>query len=188
MTAPRVALLILLLLLLSPRMAAQDAGTDDESALSEVILGLTLAEQGDHENAVRAFELALLQYINSKPLLIELAYSLFKLERNERARIILERVLELDSNDYLGNFNLGILHAVEGRYALAIVYFEHALHAAPNDVDALYCIGLCHIDQGESGRAMDVVRVLATVDKERAAELLEYLNDTDLARNDPLAE
>ncbi len=188
MTAPRIAVLSMLLLLSSATLIAQGSTAADDSVSNDIMLGMLLAERDDHENAVRAFDLAVLHSVRQMELLNALAYSLLQLERYERARQVLERALEVDSSDYLANFNLGILHAVEGRYALAIVYFEHALHAAPNDVDALYCIGLCHIDQGESGRAMDVVRVLATVDKERAAELLEYLNDTDLARNDPLAE
>ena len=188
MTAPRIVLLVLLLGASFATATAQGSVVEDDSVSDDFAHGMLLAARNDHENAVRVFDLVLLQSTRHVEFLNALAFSLLQLQRYERARLVLERALEIDSSDYIANFNLGILHAIGGRYALAIIFFEHALHAAPDDVDALYCIGMCHVDLGENGRAMDIVRMLATVDKDRAAQLLDYLNDTDLARNDPLAE
>ena len=104
-------------------------------------LGIVLAENGDHRNAIRNFEEAITrgQGLESK-VYVGLGTSLVKTEQYKRAIGSFEKVLQLKPNAKdvknflsLSYFRLGVKLADEGKIAEAIERIEESLRVEPGN-------------------------------------------------------
>jgi len=76
----------------------------------------------------------------------------------DNAAACYRRVLGLDASNHSALYNLGYVYEEQRRFDAAIACFEAALRAAPKDTDAAINIGNCHMQKGDTAKAIETYR------------------------------
>lgn len=183
MNAASKLIMLALLLLGLPGICLQAQDGD-----SDVMLGNHYTETEDWDNAVRSYDAALLARIDDTEILHALSYALLQLNRYERARLVLDRILEIDDTDETAHFNLGIMYWYTDRYFLALAHAERAFELDSTNASALYFVGRINLSMDRSERALEAAERLSALDNDLADKLFWYINAQDVAVNDPFEE
>ncbi|PLX31447.1 MAG: hypothetical protein C0600_05710 [Ignavibacteria bacterium] len=115
----RYTIIPLLLLGIAFSATAQESNSD--LALAEAYYA-----QGDWKNAARSYDLVIREDTEAPFVLQKLSYSLMKMRHEDRARIVLDRLIELQPDNEVAHFNLGLLYWRTQRPLMAIPCFEAA--------------------------------------------------------------
>jgi len=85
-----------------------------------------------------------------------------------KARSAFGKALRLDKDFFPSNAALGVLHARENRYDLAIPYLLKAYEAKPNDVENLHNLGLVYMKDHNREEALRAFKNLIRIDPANA--------------------
>ncbi|MCU1245074.1 MAG: hypothetical protein JWN02_984 [Acidobacteria bacterium] len=120
-------------------------------------LGVSLADQGKEDEALRTFERALALDPSSAPALQNIGIVALKRDDAATARSYLTRALALNPKLPLALNTMGVLHARDNDFPTAVDYWSRAVEADPRQYDALFNIGLV---EGRSGHREAARRAL----------------------------
>jgi tetratricopeptide (TPR) repeat protein len=138
-------------------------------------LGVTYAERGQHDQAIRFYEQALALNPQIATLHYLVADTLLKNPAAEttRAEKSLKRAIELDPNFAAAYLAWGRLHVRAARYAEAAPLLERAVALQPEFVEAHY----------QLSRAL--IRLKRTDEANRELEIFKQLSEKQKAQNEP---
>jgi len=131
----RAPLARLLVLVASPAWALGPL----EQNHPRVEAGTEAYEQGDYQRALEAYDEAAVEQPQDARVQYDRGLSLYKLGRQEEARVALRRAAELDREGALAgkvHYNLGNVEAAAGDTAQAVKELRAALRADPSDQQA----------------------------------------------------
>jgi tetratricopeptide (TPR) repeat protein len=167
--------------------------------------GISLALQGNDQEALAAFDHAIRISPNYTPALKGEVQILYKTE-DRRAIPLLERMLKSDPSDVTGHQMLGMLEKQVGDCRAAVPQFFLSKEAIADDPASLEAYGYCLFKLNQTGDAIPVFRqlipllhgrtypsydlavlLLATHDNEEAIKVLEPLLTPDQTDPDILA-
>jgi len=120
-------------------------------------LGVSLADQGKQDEALRTFERALTFDPNSAPALQNIGIVALKRDDVATAESYLNRALALNPKLPLALNAMGVIHARQNDFAAAVDYWGRAVDNDPRQYDALYNIGLV---EGRAGHREAARRAL----------------------------
>ena len=133
-------------------------------AVSLNISGDIFFNDGDLKNAVREYKKGLICDKNNINLLNSLGVAYAMMERHKMAHQCFNRVLALDSDNFMALYNLGLGEVHLGHDELAIAKFEKAIAVHPNsskdlsvENDLLLQIGRLYCVTGEFQKAVDML-------------------------------
>ena len=125
--------------------------------------GLIYFNRGDFYNAKADFDSAVILKPDSAEALYDYALALEKIDSNDEAIEIYDRLIATDSEFFNGRYNRGRLKVLKGDYNRALEDFNRALEIDPNSADVINEIGVVHFRQQKYEEAY--------ADLNRAAEL-----------------
>lgn len=107
------------------------------------LLAPLLQESGQVDEALRRLKFAVLSNPQDLKARNDLALAIFKLGRHYWQRAVNEfkMILQLDSENFLGNKNIAAVYAARGRYDEAFQHAKAAVRIDPNDVGARRNLG-----------------------------------------------
>lgn len=175
------ALLALVLIAFPLQAFAQEEHSERE-------LAEELFDRGEFRQALQAYDLMMIRMIDDPNVLHQISFSLLKCERWDRAQAVLERFVEVDPDEPVARYNLGILHWQMDRHYLAIPCFEHIVATDSTYGDAWYCLGHIYLEIGEIEAAWKVQTKLLELGHEWAADLQQALVEREEALRDPVSE
>ncbi len=189
MTA-RISITLIMLLAFSVVASAQHEGAllaaaDRSVAESQLADARRHFENEEWERAATAYEMAKHHTSFTLHDLHDLAYALIRLSRYDRAARVLRNIIEIDAEDDLAHYNLGVIYLRTARYALAEKTFERAAWLAPSDPDAWYLLAYAAINNDDLTRAWEVLDILIVLDEEDALDVFETLVEVQREREDP---
>lgn len=155
---------------------------------SERELAEELFDRGEYRQVLQAYDLMLIRMIDDPNILHQISYSLLKCERWERAQAVLERFVEVDPEQPVAQYNLGLLHWNMDRRFLAIACFESIVERDSTYGDAWYCLGHLYAEIGKLETAWKIQTRLLAIGHEGAARLQAALVEYEDERNDPVSE
>lgn len=121
-------------------------------------LGNVLAESGQLDDAVSAYELALKLDPDNPGIHNNLGVTQ-KMRKNwEAAERSYQRAIELDPNDAGPYNNLGLLYAAQGRLKEAVQYYCTAISMMPGNPDSRRLLGMAYYSLGKIPEATEVFR------------------------------
>lgn len=94
-------------------------------------LGQTLANLGDYDDAIRAFERAVRLDSKNPDIWVDLGAAYLRTDELSRGKSALRRALDLEPFHALAYYNLGLALQEDGRYEDALESFEKALLLDP---------------------------------------------------------
>ncbi len=169
------------LLLFSPALlTAQEENSD--LALAEA-----LYDQGSYRQAVHAYDIAMINLLDDPFTLQRLSCALLQLDSYDRARVALERLLEVDPDNDIGRHNLGILFWCTDRPLLAIPCFEAIVARDSTAGDAWACLGYLYLETGAHEAVWNALDQLITLRHAAAEELQQAIVAQEAERNDPIS-
>ena len=124
------------------------------------LMGLILAARGDDAKAVRYFRLAANLDSKSSAAHTNLASCLFRLRESKLAESEFKKGVELESNNYGANHNLGEFYIQSGNIAAAIPYLEKAQRINPLAYENGYDLSLAYLETQRFGDASKQLREL----------------------------
>ncbi|HKA39088.1 MAG TPA: tetratricopeptide repeat protein [Burkholderiales bacterium] len=125
-----------------------------EQARQLFLDGLSLQERGDLEQAERLYREALALAPERPSVMNNLATVCLALEKPSEARVLCERVLELNPHDETALLNLGNCHGRLGSARDALHWYDRALSINPRYGDALNNRGNALLELGRAGEAL----------------------------------
>jgi protein O-mannosyl-transferase len=125
-----------------------------DNDLVEYNLGITVAQQGRGEEALRHFREAVRINPEYAEALNNLGAALAASGRRNEAIANFEKALQIAPNNPEAHSNLGLVLVDAGRPAEAIPHLQAALRTNPSDVSALYTLGLAYYQRGEDAAAV----------------------------------
>lgn len=192
MTARIFAAFACILMLTCP-LAAQEDG--ERLAIADRLIAENhLADADRHfeneqwERAVNAYDEAKHHSSFTMHDLHNLSYALIRLSRYERAARILRDIVDIDAEDGLAHYNLGVIYLRSRRYTLAVRAFETAAWLMPSEPDAWYLLAYAAINNDDFTRAWEVLDILIVLDENDAMDVFETLVEAERDREDPLGD
>jgi len=128
-----------------------------ERPSSHLNLGILFAEQGEYENAEKAYRTALRLDPSFYPALVNLADLYRVQQRDEEGEAALRQALSLASDDANVHHSLGLLLVRVGKTKEAIASFERAMTLGPEDPRHGYVYGIALNSIGEPTKAIAVL-------------------------------
>jgi Flp pilus assembly protein TadD len=128
-----------------------------ERPSSHLNLGILFAEQGEYENAEKAYRTALRLDPSFYPALVNLADLYRVQQRDEEGEAALRQALSLASDDANVHHSLGLLLVRVGKTKEAIASFERATTLGPEDPRHGYVYGIALNSIGEPTKAIAVL-------------------------------
>ena len=126
--------------------APVDEVSDSKSADIVKNIGYILTQQGKVDEALIAIKEARAQSPKDLNLLLTAADLYIKLERMDKFGELMAEAIELDPNNPILFFNLGVVNFNEGKVAAATKYYKKAIELNPNYADAYTNLGVVLID------------------------------------------
>lgn len=150
--------LILSLIFLLFRMAA-GAGTSTQNRYSEfgvnsLNLGLSYYEQGDYENAILHFNLAIAEEPGMSEAYNDRGLAYAAIEENNKALADFDKAIELDPSSAGSYSNRGTLYLSLGNHEQSLADLNKAIELSPKLAKAYHNRGLTYLDLGELDKAI----------------------------------
>lgn len=117
---------------------------DDEYAEAWASLGAACLDKQQWEESLRCNERAIERHSDWTNQLSNIGYAYLKMGQEETARQWFQKVLDIDQTHEHANMNMGTLLMQQGQPAKAIVHFIKSIEAAPENVEAMYQLGLAY--------------------------------------------
>ncbi|MBI5864006.1 MAG: tetratricopeptide repeat protein [Planctomycetes bacterium] len=134
-------------------------------------LGELIASQGDIEEALRRFNIAIAASPKFAPAHFNAGVMLAMLGRTDEASAQYGETLKLAPDDADAHNNLGFLLEQGGKLDEARGHFEHALRAAPKNANAHFNLGRLLLKTGQQAAGEEHLKTAASLDS-RYAEVL----------------
>jgi tetratricopeptide (TPR) repeat protein len=115
--------------------------------------GNELFSAGRYEEAVEAYQEAILKEPQEPIYLNNLGICFTRLEKYDQAIEIFQAMIKVRPESYSANRSLGELFGLQKRYAEALPYFAKASEVSPDDPEAFYNLGACLVNTQEYDRA-----------------------------------
>ena len=131
-----------------------EVGRYPDSVESQNLLGVLLARQQRHEEALPVFAAAIARHPEFGPTYNNMGNTLSELARHEEAIAYLKKALEIQPADVQAHCNLGNAYLALGRHEDAIACIERALRLAPEDFEAHNSLGVVRRDRGRYDEAV----------------------------------
>ena len=125
-------------------------------------LGVALADEGNVEEAVAAFNRVLQSDPNNAPALQNLGIVALRKDDVRGAQSYLSRALELNPRLPLALNTMGVVYARAGDFAAAVDYWNRAVSVDPRQYDALFNIGLVESRSGHRQEARKALQQFVT--------------------------
>jgi|SRR5882672_4944951 len=132
----------------------KEVGRYPDSVESQNLLGVLLARQQRHEEALLVFAAAIERHPEHGGTYNNMGNTLSELARHEEAIPYLRKAIEIQPADVQAHCNLGNAYRELGRYDDAVACLEQALRIAPDDFEAHNGLGVIHRDRGSYDRAV----------------------------------
>ncbi|WP_158942256.1 tetratricopeptide repeat protein [Granulicella sp. S190] len=116
-------------------------------------LGYLLWTQLQFQEASQEFQAELANTPDYSQAMLYLADSDIKLNKNEDARPLLERVVEIDPKNSMARLDLGIVYLGADRKEDALLEFKEAAVLSPNDINAHMLLGRLYRSEGKVSEA-----------------------------------
>lgn len=123
------------------RQAAALAGTRQAASRFEELRGSIWRRFGDREQAIAAYQQALMLWPDNHEALVRLGEQLLMRNRVDEAAVYLERAARLDPASYWAQRLLGEARARQGRFDEALPLLRRAVTAQPEEPGAYYPLG-----------------------------------------------
>ncbi|OLE55115.1 MAG: hypothetical protein AUG51_05660 [Acidobacteria bacterium 13_1_20CM_3_53_8] len=146
------------------------AGRNNAIAIAHNNKAMKLAAEGQYEEALAKFQLALLGQPHYARAYYNMALTYFSLERYEEAIDCFEKAIEFDPRFVEALNDLGVTYANLQQGREAIKYYHRALRIKPNYYDALLNLGAMYYQLGDFRNSIKAMKkALAINDKEKLA-------------------
>ncbi len=156
---------------------------DPKNSKAHLLLGLTYANTGDFDQAVKysqnslSIEPSFAAYHN-----LGLIYA--NKGEYEKAQMAYEKALELNPSSYRAWYELALIHAGNnagnGHFDEAITSYKKVLEMNPQFADAYLGLGAAFYWSGDKESAQEMVRQLESLEmKTKAAELQYWIDDKE---------
>lgn len=152
---------------------------DPKNSKANLLLGLTYANTGELDKAIRYSQISLaLEPSFAAHRNLGLVYA--NKGEYEKARDSYERALKLNPSSYRAWYELGLLHSSHSVFDKAIVCYKKSLELNPRLADAHLGLGSAYYWSGNKTDALDEVRQLKEMKmKDKAAALRNWIQDKD---------
>jgi len=127
------------------------------------LLGLTLADLGNHQEAIEMYQRAIELKPDNGTYINNLAVSYKALGMFEASKRALQRAVEIDENCAEALNNLANAYRDEGLYSEAIKLYEKALSLKPNVLEIKINLAIVLADVGDYKRAETLLREVLSV-------------------------
>ncbi|MBN2062634.1 MAG: tetratricopeptide repeat protein [Deltaproteobacteria bacterium] len=151
------------------------AWPDDQK--SRYYLALAYEERGDLEKALYHFDLIKEDSEFYPNALIQTAYILNQMERDEAAIEILQKALKYGEQEIALYLMLSSIYETREEYDKSIQVIEEGLTVHEQNVDLMFRLGVVLDKSGEKEKALEEMRRLLTID-ENNADALNYIGYT----------
>ena len=162
---------------------------DPKNSKAHLLLGLTYANTGDFDQAVKysqnsiTIEPTFAAYHN-----LGLIYA--NKGEYEKAQRAYEKALELNPSSYRAWYELALIHAGNdagsGHFNEAIISYKKVIEMNPQFADAYLGLGAAFYWSGDKGSAEEMVRRLTSLKmKAKAAELQNWIDDKESRKKEP---
>ncbi|MBN1446543.1 MAG: tetratricopeptide repeat protein [Bacteroidetes bacterium] len=191
MNAFRLLAAVLIFLLLQARSVAQNENEDIamvQETQTDLLVARSAYELGEWEIAVEAYEAAKHETTFTIGDLHQLSYALLQLDRYDRARAVLENILDIDPADALAWFNLGITHMRTNRMHAAHRCFERTAEFTSEDPSVWVCLAITSLCTDRFAQAWGAFDELLALDEEKAEMVLGWIVAEEDAHSDPAAD
>lgn len=143
-------------------------------SLGNLYFGLDRFEEAEKEYA-DAFRID-----SSAENLFSHANTLLRLEKYSEAEAAFFEVKRMSSDEPAGDYGLGLTYSKMERYDEALECFEAAVELDKEFYDAYAEMGYAYMDMGEKEKAVEIMEFLEQKDPSRAYTLAEYIYQEDL--------
>ncbi len=154
---------------------------DKEFYQARFNLGLCLAGEDKHDQAVMHFETALMQSDNDPEIRFHLALSFIALENNVRAIKELLKVVESEEDNNAAWYHLGACYNEQGFLEEAEKAFATAIKLNPEHVEAILALASLLMRQKRTREAKLLMKRALKLDHQQASSFIE--NDEYLCKN-----
>ncbi len=124
------------------------------------------AKRGQHEEAVREYQLSLRTNPNDAGRLSSLGNALLQLNDIEGATIAFKQALKLDPDFGQAHSRMGMLEAKAGNFPRAQFHFEEFVRVDPQSTSALCNLANLHVQNRKFGPATELLKRAIAVDPE----------------------
>ena len=139
--------------------------------------GLRHYDLGEWEKAITAFEEAIGIRPDSEVTYFSLGVAYSRLEIWEEALASFTRAVELDPDYAEAYLGIGIAFSMLGWDKVALQALEKAIRIKPKYAQAHYALGLSYLKLGDKNSALKELRILKTLDRNLADELIRIINN-----------
>jgi len=155
-------------------------------------LGRTLTKVKDYTGSIAAYEKALALSPGNTSYISSIAYSYLYLENWDKAEEYYTKLVEKDSLSYEGNVHLGFIYQKRNDPDRAIISYEKALAAQPNDATTIGTLATLFEKKGDEEKRIEYLRraIEAAPDNYKFKTQLgsAYMKKKDFANAVPIFE
>ena len=122
-------------------------------------LGNTLTKVKDFPGGIAAYEKALAIAPDNNSLISSIAYNYLYLENYDKAEEYYQKLVDKDSLSYEGNVHLGFIYQKKNDLTRAIMAYEKALAAQPNDATTIGTLAGLYEKSGNDEKKMEYLKM-----------------------------
>jgi len=148
----------------------------DNTQKSRLKLAKLLKDSQNHFDALTEYQTAVTKDPKNLEALLGTANTFKALSLEKEAEAYYTRALEYYPNDYLANYNFGLLLQSQKKFKEALTYYEKVLELNPKFVENYYVLGLCYWNLQKKDKAMQLWnQFLAQSEDEETKENIQKL-------------
>lgn len=148
----------------------------DNTQKSRLKLAKLLKDTQNHFDALAEYQTAVTKDPKNLEAMLGTANTFKALSLEKEAEAYYTRALEYYPNDYLANYNFGLLLQSQKKYKEAMTYYEKVLVLNPKFIENYYVLGLCYWNLKNKDKAMQLWNeFLAQSDDEETKENIQQL-------------
>ena len=154
----------------------QRVPSQSDSAATYFSRGLQYHDLGRWQKAIEAFKRATIIKPDYELAYFGLGIVYSQLETWEDALTSFQKAVELSPDYAAAYLGLGIAYTMLGRNSDAVEVCRKAIRIKPGYAQAHYALGLNYLMLGDRASALEEHRILETLDRDLATELIDLIN------------
>ena len=139
---------------------SSDESVDTDCSYFYYLWGTSVEHERRYDEAVEAYEKALVCDVTAKHVMWKLAVLLVKTDRKQQAMGWLREIISMDPNDIKARILLAKLYSAVGETESAVEVAESILDIESRNVSALLMLSSLYVQKGEYGEAEKVLKRL----------------------------